>query len=126
MKALKQLGVLTLAILLLDALWLTANHSYHVTVFAALQAQPLAIRWIPAILVYILIIGAVWYFAVRPATSWTEAATSGALLGGSMYGLYDLTNYATLVKYPIKYAVTDIVWGTVLCASAAAATYAII
>jgi uncharacterized membrane protein len=43
-----------------------------------------------------------------------------------MYGLYDLTNYATLVKYPIKYAATDIVWGTVLCASAAAATYAII
>ena len=126
MKALKQLGVLTLVILLLDALWLTANHSYHVTVFAALQSQPLAIRWIPAILVYVLIIGAVWYFAVRPATSWTEAATSGALLGGSMYGLYDLTNYATLVKYPIKYAVTDMIWGAVLCASAAAATYAII
>lgn len=126
MKALKQLGVLTLAVLALDALWLTANHSYHVTVFAALQSQPLAIRWIPAILVYALIIGAVWYFAVRPATSWTEAATSGALLGGSMYGLYDLTNYATLVKYPIKYAITDMVWGSILCASAAAATYAII
>ena len=126
MKALKQLGLITLAVVALDALWLTANHSYHVSVFAALQAQPLAIRWIPAILVYAIIIGAVWYFAVRPATSWTEAATSGALLGGSMYGLYDLTNYATLVKYPVRYALSDMAWGAVLCGSAAAFTSAII
>jgi uncharacterized membrane protein len=126
MKALKQLGLLTLTTLLLDALWLTANHSYHVTVFAALQSQPLAIRWIPALLVYAVIIGAVWYFAVRPATSWTDAASSGALLGFSMYGVYDLTNYATLVKYPIRYALTDMAWGSALCAAAAAATYAII
>ena len=126
MKALRQLGILTLAILLLDALWLTANHSYHVTVFAALQGQPLAIRWIPALLVYAVIIGAVWYFAVRPATGWTEAATSGALIGAAMYGFYDLTNYATLVKYPGRYALTDMVWGSVLCASAAAIATAFI
>ena len=126
MKVLKQLGLLTLATLLLDALWLTANHSYHVTVFAALQGQPLAIRWIPALLVYVVIIGAVWYFAVRPATSWADAATSGALLGGAMYGVYDLTNYATLVKYPIRYALTDMAWGSLLCASAAAITTAFI
>ena len=125
MKVLKQLGILTLAVVVLDALWLTANHSYHVTVFAALQSQPLAIRWIPALLVYAIIIGAVWYFAVRPATSWTEAATSGALLGGSMYGLYDLTNYATLVKYPIKYAITDMAWGAVLCGTTAAIAYSL-
>jgi uncharacterized membrane protein len=123
MKTLKQLGLITLTVLLLDAIWLTSNHSYHVTVFAALQSQPLAIRWVPAILVYAVIIGAVWYFAVRPATSWTEAATTGALLGGSMYGVYDLTNYATLEKYPIKYAITDMAWGSFLCASASAVAY---
>ena len=126
MKALKQLGLVALVVVALDALWLTANHSYHVSVFAALQAQPLAIRWIPAILVYAIIIGAVWYFAVRPATSWTEAATSGALLGGSMYGLYDLTNYATLVKYPVRYAITDMIWGAILCGSAAGITATLI
>jgi uncharacterized membrane protein len=126
MKVLKQLGLITLAIIVMDALWLTYNHSYHVSVFAALQSQPLAIRWIPALLVYAVIIGAVWYFAVRPATSWTDAASSGALLGFSMYGVYDLTNYATLVKYPVRYAITDMIWGSILCGSAAAATYAII
>ena len=126
MKTLKQIGLVALVVVVLDALWLSANHSYHVKVFAALQGQPLAIRWIPAIIVYAIIIGAVWYFAVRPATSWTEAATSGALLGGSMYGLYDLTNYATLVKYPIRYAVTDMMWGAVLCGAAAAITAAAI
>jgi uncharacterized membrane protein len=125
MKALKQLGLIALAVMVLDAFWLTSNHSYHVTVFAALQSQPLAIRWIPALLVYAVIIGAVWYFAVRPATNWTEAATSGALLGFSMYGVYDLTNYATLVKYPIRYALTDMAWGAVLCGSAAAIAYSL-
>jgi uncharacterized membrane protein len=38
-----------------------------------------------------------------------------------MYGLYDLTNYATLVDYPIRFALTDMAWGSYLFAVTAAA-----
>jgi uncharacterized membrane protein len=83
-------------------------------VFAAIQKSPLVIRWVPAVLVYIIIAGSIWLFAVKK--TWQESAGYGAALGLSLYGLYDLTNYATLTNYPIRYAVTDIAWGTTLCA----------
>jgi uncharacterized membrane protein len=81
---------------------------------AALQGQPLKIRWIPTLAVYAIMVAALWYFAVSPSTNITDAAGRGAALGFSMYGLYDLTNYATLERYTLDFALTDIIWGTFL------------
>ena len=109
-----------LTALAMDGLWLTANYTNHMKIFAAIQGQPLTIRWIPSVLVYILIIAAVWYFAVRESKTIEDAALHGGALGLAMYGLYDLTNYATLAKYPLTFLLTDMTWGTVLCATIAA------
>jgi uncharacterized membrane protein len=109
--------------LLLDAIWLTVNNPYHRRVFAELQGSPLQVRWIPAALVYVLIAVGIWFFAVEPAASWAEAAGRGALIGVIMYGLYDLTNYATLTRYPLAYAASDMAWGTFLGAATAAAAH---
>ena len=106
--------------LILDAGWLTANNAYHRKVFAALQGAPLQVRWLPAAAVYVLMIVAVWTLAVQPATTPLDAAGRGAILGVAMYGVYDFTNYATLIRYPVAYALTDVAWGTVLCAATAA------
>lgn len=106
--------------LIFDAVWLTANNAYHRQVFAAIQGKPLSIRLIPAAIVYILMIGAVWFFAVEPAQNWQEAAGRGALIGLAMYGVYDMTNYATLSAYPIYFAVSDMIWGAFLCGATAA------
>jgi len=109
-----------LTIMLMDGLWLTANFSSNMKIFAAIQGQPLTVRLIPSILVYILIIAAVWYFAVRESKTIEDAALHGGALGLAMYGLYDLTNYATLAKYPLTFAIIDVTWGTFLCATVAA------
>lgn len=109
-----------LALLALDAIWLTSNMADSRSMFAKLQGSPLTIRWIPAILVYVVILGAVWFFAVRETKTIQDAGLKGGLLGLSMYGVYDLTNYATLSKYPLTFAVSDMAWGTFLCASVAA------
>ena len=113
--------VLTVAavMLVMDAIWLTANNATHRIIFAAIQGQPMVIRWIPAAIVYILMIAATWYLAVQPSVDWQGAAVRGALLGAAMYGVYDMTNYATLAKYPLSFAVTDMAWGTFLCAVSA-------
>jgi uncharacterized membrane protein len=42
----------------------------------------------------------------------------GALFGFSLYGTYDLTNYAFLKDWPIGISFADIAWGTFLCAVA--------
>jgi uncharacterized membrane protein len=39
-----------------------------------------------------------------------------------MYGLYDLTNYATLKGYTLEMTVVDMAWGTFLCGTAASVT----
>jgi uncharacterized membrane protein len=120
MPALRQLLTVTAVLLVLDAGWLTANNAYHRQVFAAIQGQPLQVRMIGAVGSYLLLIIGVWFFATRDATSWQEAAGRGALLGLCLYGVYDLTNYATLTKYPVRYMVTDMIWGTCLGAITAA------
>jgi uncharacterized membrane protein len=70
--------------------------------------------------VYILIIIAVYFFAVKEGTSFSNAVLRGAALGFAMYGLYDLTNYATLTNYTLQMTLTDMTWGTVLCGLIAA------
>jgi uncharacterized membrane protein len=116
---LREVLTVTAVMLALDAVWLTANNATHRTVFAAIQGQPMTIRWIPAAIVYVLMIAATWYLAVEPSAGWQEAAGRGAVLGAAMYGVYDFTNYATLTKYPLSFAITDMIWGTVLCATVA-------
>jgi uncharacterized membrane protein len=119
--------ILTVAavMLVMDAIWLTANNATHRTIFAAIQGQPMVVRYVPAAIVYILMIAATWYLAVEPSASPQAAAGRGALLGAAMYGVYDMTNYATLAKYPLSFAVTDMLWGTFLCAVSAATAVAV-
>jgi len=114
-----QLVLMAMALLALDAIWLTSNMAYNQSMIAKLQGQPLVIRMVPAGLVYVLILGAVWFFT-REAKTVEDAIVKGGVLGASMYGLYDLTNYATLTNYPLMFALTDMAWGTFLCACVAA------
>lgn len=117
----KQLATITVVVLFMDAIWLTATSASSRQVIAAIQRKPLQIRWLAAAAVYALMIGAVWVFAVEPSTNWYEAAGRGGALGAVMYGLYDLTNYATLDAYTLEFALTDIAWGTFLFTIAGAA-----
>lgn len=120
------IAALIVTLLVLDGIYLTATAPTSRAVIAAVQGSPLQIRWPAAAAVYALIAAAIWFFAVTPAEgSPTVAAGRGAAIGVAMYGLYDLTNYATLSRYPLAFALQDIVWGTVLCATVAAAAAAV-
>jgi len=110
-----QFALMALTLIVLDAVWLMSRMADTMSIFAKLQGQPLVIRPVPAGLVYILILGAVWFFT-HDAKTIEEAVGRGSMLGLAMYGVYDLTNYATLAKYPLSFAITDIAWGTFLCA----------
>ena len=111
-----QVMVIGITMVALDAVWLTMNAAASRSVIAAIQTKPMEIRWIPAAFVYILMIAATWFFAVWKTPSWKVATAKGAALGLALYGLYDLTNYTTFIKYPLDYALKDIAWGTFLIA----------
>lgn len=82
-----------------------------------------SVRVVPAALYYFGYPFAVVALALWPASpSWRTAAFRSALLGLTAFGVYDLTNLATLRGYSVTMTVVDMVWGT--CATALGGTAA--
>ncbi len=80
------------------------------------------IKAAPAAGFYLLFAAGLVILAVRPEqeqTSVGSAAVYGAVVGFIAYGTYNITNYATLKRWPIKMSAVDWPWGTALSALAA-------
>lgn len=110
----------------LDMLWLgvVAREFYRRGYGDMLLDQPL---YGPAALFYLAYVAGVVFFAVWPALQgggWITALGYGALLGLLCYGTYDMTNLATLKGWPVRVAIVDMAWGTILTGTAAVAAYA--
>jgi uncharacterized membrane protein len=115
--------IVAVAILIMDSIWLTLQYDYNVNIIKNVQKSPMKIRYIPAALVYVILPIAVTYFAILQSKSWKESMIKGALLGLSIYSVYDLTNLATFEKWTVRLALQDIAWGTFLCSVAAGIGY---
>lgn len=122
---LKPFGAGLVTFLALDLVWigLVANQFYkrELAAIARMDGDNFAIRLGPALVLYPLIILGLQVFALPRATSgvlWTSAAWGG-LFGLVGYGIYDLTNYATLTNYTLRMTVIDMTWGAVLAAATA-------
>ena len=110
----------------LDSVWLTYVAPTFRTMVTAIQKSPMQIRWIPAAIVYVLMIAGLWWFVVRPcAGNWESAAANGAALGAVVYGVYDMTNLTTLTNYSPTVAIKDMAWGAVLFGTTAATACAL-
>jgi len=75
---------------------------------------------------YLAYSAAIVVLAVSPALNQSNvwvAIGLGAVLGAAAYGTYDITNLSTLKGWSVTVTVVDILWGTVLSATAAAAGY---
>ncbi|HBD74490.1 MAG TPA: DUF2177 domain-containing protein [Acholeplasmataceae bacterium] len=112
---------------IIDILWLGlfAKNMYQSQIGFILAKKP---NWYAAILFYILYIVFLMIFAILPAlqtSSLNDAMLYGALYGFITYATYDLTNLATLEKWPLKVTIIDIIWGTLLGFSVSTLTYLI-
>lgn len=105
-----------LVFLVVDLVWLgvVARGIYREQLRDLLSPQ---VNWTAALLFYLLYIGGLLFFAVRPALeagSLGQAFLLGAVFGLITYATYDLTNLATLRGWPVLITVVDIAWGVVL------------
>ena len=112
---------------LIDMLWLgyAAKNFYRKNLAFILSPD---VNWPAAICFYLIYIVGIIVFAVAPALE--QGSLGRALLWGALYGFftyatYDLTNMALIKGWPFKIVVVDIVWGVVLCATVAAASFAV-
>lgn len=86
------------------------------------------VNWSAALVFYLLYIAGILIFATMPALekkSLYQAVVLGGLFGFFAYATYDLTNMATLKGWPLNVVIVDILWGIVLSASVAAASFLI-
>ncbi len=125
MKNLLLYGITTIIFFAIDMVWLgvVARNLYKQKLGFIVSPE---VNWVAAIIFYLIYIGGILFFAVLPASkemSWQTALLNGALLGGMCYATYDLTNMATIAKWPLEIVVIDIVWGMVLTGSVAILSY---
>ena len=86
------------------------------------------VNWPAAVVFYLLFIAGILYFAVVPALaagSLRRAVLNGLLFGFFTYMTYELTNLATLPRWPLKVVLVDSAWGMALSATVAAASYGV-
>lgn len=125
MKYLILFGITTIIFLSIDLLWLgvVAKNLYREKLGFILSPE---VNWAAAIVFYIIYIAGILYFAVVPAlleAEWEKALLNGAILGFLCYATYDLTNMATIARWPLQIVVIDIAWGTVLTGSVSVLSY---
>ncbi len=112
-KMMVDLIVLALIVLGLDAIFLGSMRNYFNWQVRTVQGSDLKMDYLAAGLCYAVIIGAVYKFLVlRPETTLWEAA----LLGWSVYLIYEFTNKALFRDWAWSTVLLDGMWGGVLFA----------
>ncbi|MGI9488363.1 MAG: DUF2177 family protein [Geminicoccaceae bacterium] len=119
-------GATAFVFLVIDAIWLglIAASFYRRELGALMLEQP---KLHIAALFYIGYTFAIVLLAAAPAArsgSVSQALLYGAVLGLAAYGTYDITNFSTLKNWPGTMTLVDMIWGTVLTATATATGYA--
>lgn len=122
-QALRGFGAAWLVVAVLDALWLgLVARDFYRSELAGLMAAE--VRLLPAAVFYLGYPAGLVALALRPLPPTLGAAVSrAALLGLIAYGVYDMTNLATLQGYSTRLALADMAWGTLVSACAGAAAW---
>lgn len=99
-------------ILMFDAIYIIPQMSSFQTIYYQIQKSPLKVRYLSALVCYLLLAILLYVFILKPKRSLQEAF----LLGVCVYGVYDATTYALLKDYPLYLACIDTLWGGILFA----------
>lgn len=106
----------------LDGVWLGwLMKNFYQEQLGALMTD--SVRIVPAALYYFGFPLAVVYLALVQSASLGEAVLRSAVLGLAAFGVYDLTNLATLRGYTVAMTVVDMAWGMFATAFGGAAAY---
>ena len=125
MNAFKWLAVYLLTLLTflaIDAVWLglIAKDMYRRELGHLLAPN---VRWGAALAFYIIYIAGLLVLVVLPhrGSPLITVAGLGALFGLVAYATYDLTNLATLTRWPLSVTLADLAWGAFVTGITAAA-----
>ena len=110
----KQLATITSTFLILDGLYFTINNKFLSETVKKVQKSAVQTKWGAVALTYVVMIAMEYYFIIKQ----NRKAMDSFWLGAGIYGIYELTNYATLTNWPLSLVIMDTLWGGILFASA--------
>ncbi len=121
MELLKNFGVAFGSFIILDFLWLgfvvKDFNLRQLAEIGRIENGKFILAYLPTVLVYVLMAAGVVLFVLPKVAGEVSVLWPflwGALLGFIVYGVYDMTNLAILKNYPIRFAMLDIAWGTLV------------
>jgi uncharacterized membrane protein len=115
----KALVLSVIFFLVLDALFIGAFMKDWQSLLLRVQGEKMEVRMLSAFAVYVIMVLAWVYFVYRPFLvhkSVGEAVKTGAILGFCIYGVFELTNFAIIKKWDMKFVLMDTLWGAALYA----------
>ena len=106
MNALVKFIVVAVIVLALDIPWLLLTQGWAGPMFKRIQGgTPMTFRLTAVPIVYL----AIAYLLLNVTTD-----KNVFFVGAATYAIYDFTNYATLGKYELPFAIADTLWGGVI------------
>lgn len=109
-----------IALLILDIIWLYISKNMYNGLVRGIQCgKDIEVRYIPAILCYIVLFIGIVMFALplardyneKKQNKWIAALLYGGLFGVAVYGVFNLTNLAIFDNYKWYVAGIDTLWG---------------
>jgi len=108
-----------ITMMLLDSIYIYLTSTIYSTKIREIQGSELKIKIIPTLLVYVFLIGGLYYFILLPKRPIIDAF----ILGLVIYAVFDLTNLAILDKWSYQIVILDSLWGASLFAMTTFITY---
>ena len=105
-------------LVVVDSLYLSRISVPFGKMVEKIQKKPMKMKIAPAVVVYLALVGA-WYFFIyreMKKRSFGENVGRAALLGLFIYSVYDFTNLALIDDYRLDLAIIDSLWGSTLFA----------
>ncbi len=104
--------------MVVEGMWLVvvAKNFYKKEIGFLMSESP---KILPTVIFSLVFVVGLVFFVINPALledSWKYALVVGLLFGFISYSTYDLTNLATLEKWPLKVTIVDLVWGSSMSA----------
>ena len=123
----KSLLAMLVTMLVMDLVWiqLVMKNLYQTHVPQLLRGfpGPIAVDPLATLLVYLIMLGGLFFLAVKPSVDWQDAMVHGAVAGCFSYGTFALTNHAIFKDWNWMLTLFDLSWGTVMMAVVAAVGY---
>lgn len=126
-SSLPALAAMAATYALLEAAWLSISvPRLYTPLFSGVQGSPAAYRPAYAAIAYPLLLSAMWVLTMtpRPATR-ARLSVRATLFALAVYGVYNLTNLATLSRYTVAAAAADTAWGVLATNAATQAAFSL-